>query len=90
MLIRLFQQAPISSIRACRAPRFRKPCPSSEGRELLQAYLDEIDFRHSRRKLASMTMLSSPCISPSKDIAWAHEAHTLECQTLERKRDAIS
>jgi hypothetical protein len=50
MLIRLFQQATISSIWACRARCFRKPCSSSEGRELLQAYLDEFVFRHIRRK----------------------------------------
>jgi hypothetical protein len=31
------------------------------------------------RALASMTMLSKSCISPSQDLVWAHEAHTLEC-----------
>jgi len=38
----------------------------------------------------SITMLRSCCISPAKDLAWAHGAHTVECQALERKRDAIA
>ena len=50
MLIRLFQQTPISSIGACRAQRFRKPCARSVGRDLLQACLDESVFRHGRPK----------------------------------------
>ena len=37
----------------------------------------------------SMTMLSSSCIAPPDGVAWAHEDHTLEYPTLERKRDAI-
>ena len=34
----------------------------------------------------SITMLYMYCISPSEDLAWAHEAHCLECHALERKR----
>jgi hypothetical protein len=60
MLIRLFQQATISSMWAWHAQRFRRTCVSSVGRELHQAYLNEIVFRHSRRKqptVASQTLL---------------------------------
>ena len=57
MLIRLFQQTPISSIGACRAQRFRKPCARFVGRDLLQACLDESVFRHGRPKQPTKAFL---------------------------------
>jgi hypothetical protein len=41
-------------------------------------------------KDASITMLSLSCLSPTGGIAWAHEAHGLEHQALERKRGAVA